>query len=183
MAEVKIDRFTGELTVPRVDLLMDIGKSINPGVDMGQIIGGFIQGMGWVTGECLVYNECGELLSHSPTTYKIPAVTDVPPIFNCELFPNDDNVDNVASSKAVGEPPLMHATCIWTAVKHALGCVSTAAANELHLPATGEEIMRCLTLAAPESKQWRKWEWLCPGCDATASSNGCEVTVVSNSSG
>jgi xanthine dehydrogenase large subunit len=147
VAEVKIDRFTGELSVPRVDMLMDIGRSINPGVDMGQIIGGFIQGMGWVTGECLVYNERGELLSHSPTTYKIPAVTDVPPVFNCELFPNDDNTDNVASSKAVGEPPLMHATCVWTAVKHALGCVSTAAASDLHLPATGEEILRCLSLA------------------------------------
>ena len=99
-AEVLIDRFTGELTVPRVDLLIDIGRSINPGVDLGQIIGGFIQGMGWVTGECLVYNERGELLSHSPTTYKIPAITDVPPIFNCELFPNDDNVENVASQQS-----------------------------------------------------------------------------------
>jgi xanthine dehydrogenase large subunit len=152
VAEVKIDRFTGELTVPRVDMLMDIGRSINPGVDMGQIIGGFVQGMGWVTGECLVYSERGELLSHSPTTYKIPAVTDIPPIFNCELFPNDDNTDNVASSKAVGEPPLMHATCIWTAVKHALGCVSSVAASELRLPATGEEILRCLTLAQPRRK-------------------------------
>ncbi len=86
-AEVKIDRFTGELTVPRVDLLMDIGRSINPGVDMGQITGGFIQGMGWVTGECLVYSERGELLSHSPTTYKIPAITDVPPIFQLPDVP------------------------------------------------------------------------------------------------
>jgi xanthine dehydrogenase large subunit len=146
-AEVKIDRFTGELTVPRVDLLMDIGRSINPGVDMGQITGGFIQGMGWVTGECLVYNERGELLSHSPTTYKIPAITDVPQVFNCELFPNDDNAENIASSKAVGEPPLMHALCVWTAVKHALGCVSAESARELRLPATGEEILRCLTLA------------------------------------
>jgi xanthine dehydrogenase large subunit len=152
-AEVKIDRFTGELTVPRVDLLIDIGRSINPGVDMGQITGGFIQGMGWVTGECLVYNERGELLSHSPTTYKIPAITDVPPIFNCELFANDDNVENVAASKAVGEPPLMHALCVWTAVKHALGCVAPAAAGELRLPATGEEILRCLTLAQQRKVQ------------------------------
>jgi len=130
-----------------VDLLIDIGRSINPGVDMGQITGGFVQGMGWVTGECLVYNERGELLSHSPTTYKIPAITDVPAIFNCELLPNDDNVENIMASKAVGEPPLMHALCVWTAVKHALGCVSAAAASELRLPATGEEILRCLTAA------------------------------------
>ncbi len=152
-AEVQIDRFTGELTVPRVDLLMDIGRSINPGVDMGQITGGFIQGMGWVTGECLVYNEQGALLSHSPTTYKIPAITDVPPIFSCELFPNDDNVENIAASKAVGEPPLMHAICVWTAVKHALGCISLEAARELRLPATGEEVLRCLTLGMQENLQ------------------------------
>jgi xanthine dehydrogenase large subunit len=151
-AEVKIDRFTGELTVPRVDVLMDIGRSINPGVDMGQITGGFIQGMGWVTGECLVYNERGELLSHSPTTYKIPAITDVPPIFNCELFPNDDNTEVVGRSKAVGEPPLMHAIAVWTAVKHALDCVSPVAAGALRLPATGEEILRCLSMA-PTQRQ------------------------------
>lgn len=152
-AEVKIDRFTGELAVPRVDLLIDIGRSINPGVDMGQITGGFIQGMGWVTGECLVYNQRGELLSHSPTTYKIPAITDVPPIFNCELFPNDDNVETVAASKAVGEPPLMHAICVWSTVKQAIASVSPAAASELRLPATGEEILRCLTLAQTRQPQ------------------------------
>jgi xanthine dehydrogenase large subunit len=152
-AEVKIDRFTGELTVPRVDLLIDIGRSINPGVDMGQITGGFIQGLGWVTGECLVYNERGELLSHSPTTYKIPAITDVPPIFNCELFPNDDNTENIRASKAVGEPPLMHAICVWTAVKHALGCVSIESARELRLPATGEEILRCLARGVQKSNR------------------------------
>ena len=173
VAEVKIDRFTGELRVPRVDMLMDIGRSINPGVDMGQIIGGFIQGMGWVTGECLVYNERGELLSHSPTTYKIPAVTDVPPVFNCELFPNDDNTDNVASSKAVGEPPLMHATCVWTAVKHALGCVSTAAASELHLPATGEEVLRC-SVAWPRSNA-RPRQYMKMACRHDRPSAACQT--------
>ncbi len=161
-AEIRIDRFTGELTVPRVDLLIDIGRSINPGVDLGQITGGFLQGQGWVTGECLVYNERGELLSHSPTTYKIPAVTDVPRIFRCELFANEDNVENIAASKAVGEPPLMHAISIWAAVKHALSYVSTDAARELRLPATGEEILRCLTIAdakaAIESATTRKAE-------------------------
>ena len=145
VAEVEIDRFTGELSVPRVDLLIDIGKSINPGVDRGQVIGGFIQGMGWVTAECLVYSERGELLSHSPTTYKIPAITDVPRMFNCEFFPNDDNVANVARSKAVGEPPLMHAICVWTAVRHALRSVAGERRTDLRLPATGEEVLRCLT--------------------------------------
>jgi len=143
-AEVRIDRFTGDLTVTRVDLLIDIGRSINPGVDRGQVIGGFVQGMGWVTGECLVYDERGRLLSDSPTTYKIPAASDVPADFRCEFFPNDDNVENVARSKAVGEPPLMHAIAVWSAVKHALATVSPAAARRLCLPATNEEILRAL---------------------------------------
>src|SRR6185503_2199439 len=85
-------------------------------------------------------DDCGELLSHSPTTYKIPAITDVPPIFNCHLFDNDDNDENIARSKAVGEPPLMLAICIWSAVKQALSQVLPG--DDLRLPATGEEILR-----------------------------------------
>ena len=145
VAEVSIDRFTGELTVPRVDLLMDIGKSINPKVDMGQITGGFIQGMGWVTAECLVYDDKGNLLSHSPTTYKIPAITDVPPEFNCAFFPNEDNLHCVRRSKAVGEPPLLLGVAAWTAVKNALSFLPSDHDPNLTLPATGEEILRCLT--------------------------------------
>ena len=156
-AEVRIDRFTGDLVVTRVDLLVDIGQSINPGVDRGQVIGGFVQGMGWVTGECLVYDEQGRLLSDSPTTYKIPAASDVPADFRCEFFPNDDNVENVARSKAVGEPPLMHAICVWSAVKHALSCVSPAAARRLCLPATGEEILRALHAAAGPADDGTGW--------------------------
>jgi xanthine dehydrogenase large subunit len=145
-AEVKIDRFTGDLTISRVDLLMDIGKSINPGVDMGQIVGGFIQGMGWATAECLVYDESGKLLSHSPTTYKIPAITDVPVDFRCELFPNDDNLHCIRRSKAVGEPPLLLGVAAWAAVKSALSFLPGNDDPELKLPATGEEILRCLTI-------------------------------------
>ena len=146
VAEVEIDRFTGALTVPRVDLLMDIGRSINPGVDYGQIIGGFMQGMGWVTAEALVYDRHGRLLSHSPTTYKIPATTDLPKEFNCNLFDNDDNVITVKRSKAVGEPPLMLAVCVWAAIKDALARYSLTSAKALTLPATGEEILRCIAL-------------------------------------
>ena len=146
VAEVLIDRFTGELSVPRVDLLIDIGKSINPGVDMGQITGGFIQGMGWATAECLIYDEAGRLLSHSPTTYKIPAITDVPFEFNCEMFPNEDNIHNIRRSKAVGEPPLLLGVCCWSAAKHALSFVTPD--NDLRLPATGEEVLRCLSRRA-----------------------------------
>ena len=157
VAEVRIDRFTGDLVVSRVDLLSDIGRSINPGVDRGQVIGGFVQGMGWVTGECLVYDERGRLLSDSPTTYKIPAASDVPADFRCAFFPNDANVANVARSKAVGEPPLMHAICVWSAVKHALSCVSPAAARRLCLPATNEEILRALCATAGPADDGGGW--------------------------
>jgi xanthine dehydrogenase large subunit len=145
-AEVLIDRFTGDLTVTRADILIDIGRSINPGIDRGQVIGGYLQGMGWVTGECLVYDERGVLLSNSPTTYKIPAASDVPVDFRCAFFPNDDNVENVGRSKAVGEPPLMHAIGVWSAVKQALASVSPEAARRLCLPATGEEILRAISV-------------------------------------
>ena len=144
-AEVVVDRFTGEMRVLRLDLLLDIGESINPGVDRGQIIGGFVQGMGWVTNECLVYNDRGELLSHSPTTYKIPAVTDVPDAFNLRLFPNSSNTQNICRSKAVGEPPLMLALSVWAAAKNALSSVKPGRAVDLRIPATGEEILRVIT--------------------------------------
>jgi xanthine dehydrogenase large subunit len=156
VCEVEIDRFTGELTIPRANLLIDIGRSINPGIDRGQVIGGFIQGLGWVTAEALTYNAAGELLSHSPTTYKIPAITDVPRDFRVTMFDNSDNVQNIRRSKAVGEPPLMLAIAAWAAVKNALSYVSADAAAALNLPATGEEILRCLTAereATPQSSQ------------------------------
>ena len=145
VAEVVVDRFTGQMRVPRVDLLIDIGESINPGVDRGQIIGGFIQGMGWATTEALVYGPRGELLSYSPTTYKIPAITDVPPEFRLATFENHDNVQNVRSSKAVGEPPLMLGISVWAAVKNALSYLQPGQIADLRLPATGEEVLRSLT--------------------------------------
>jgi xanthine dehydrogenase large subunit len=143
-SEVLIDRFTGTLKVLRSDVLMDIGKPINPGVDRGQLVGGFIQGMGWVTTEDLRYTQTGELLTHSPTTYKIPNVHDVPEIFNVDWIEHDNPV-NVAGSKAVGEPPLLMAISVWCAVKHALTFVSNGEVPALRLPATGEEILTRLT--------------------------------------
>src|SRR5207247_1354358 len=106
-SEVVIDRFTGELKIARTDLLMDAGESINPGIDRGQIVGGFIQGVGWVTTEELVYAANGELLSHSPTTYKIPNISDRPAIFNVRFLDNPRNDVSLYRSKAVGEPPLL----------------------------------------------------------------------------
>jgi xanthine dehydrogenase large subunit len=143
-AEVLIDRFTGELKVLRTDVLMDIGRSINPGVDRGQLVGAFIQGLGWVTTEELRYTDKGELLSHSPTTYKIPNINDLPPQFSMEWIDHDNPV-NVAGSKAVGEPPLLMAISVWCAVKHALGFVSNGDIAKLRLPATNEEILMRLT--------------------------------------
>ncbi len=145
VSEVAIDRLTGDLRVERVDLIIDIGRLINPGIDRGQVIGGFVQGMGWVTTECLVYSERGELLSFSPTTYKIPNITDIPRVFNVTFEPND-NPAAVAGSKAVGEPPFLLGISVWAAVKNAL--LSAAPEGEipwLPLPATNEAILMALT--------------------------------------
>jgi xanthine dehydrogenase large subunit len=143
-SEVLIDRFTGDLKVLRSDVLMDIGRPINPGVDRGQLVGGFIQGMGWVTTEELRYDEKGVLLAHSPTTYKIPNINDLPESFSMNWIEHDNTV-NLKGSKAVGEPPLLMAVSIWCAVKHALGFVSNGEIAKLKLPATGEEILSRLT--------------------------------------
>jgi xanthine dehydrogenase large subunit len=143
-SEISIDRFTGELSVTRVDLLMDLGQSINPGIDRGQIVGGFVQGMGWCTTEELVYGPRGELLSHSPTTYKIPNISDVPTAFNVQFLDNPNNDVSLYRSKAVGEPPLLLGISVWLAVKDALRNLATAAGQSpplLRLPATGEQIL------------------------------------------
>jgi xanthine dehydrogenase large subunit len=145
VAEVTLDRFTGELVVDRVDLLMDVGRMINPGIDRGQVIGGFIQGMGWCTTEELVYDGDGRLLSTSPTTYKIPAISDTPRVFNVDFIANPKHAVNVRLSKAVGEPPLMLGIAPWLAVRHALSFAGGVATHGLRLPATPEEILMRLT--------------------------------------
>jgi xanthine dehydrogenase large subunit len=141
-AEVLIDRLTGELRVCRVDVLIDAGRRINPAIDYGQVTGGFVQGMGWVTNEELKYSGRGELLSHSPTTYKIPNIADLPEVFNINFFDGSDCAEgNFYHSKAVGEPPLPLAISVWTAVKNALSYASPEAAATLTLPATAETIL------------------------------------------
>jgi xanthine dehydrogenase large subunit len=145
VSEVEIDRFTGMMRTLRSDLLMDIGKSINPGIDRGQITGAFVQGMGWLTTEELRYAPDGELLSHSPTTYKIPNIQDLPATFNVGWIDNDTNTVNIRGSKAVGEPPLLLSISVWCAVKNALAYESAGAIPQLRAPATGEEILRLLT--------------------------------------
>ena len=152
VAEVTIDRFTGEMTVDRVDMLMDIGESINPGIDRGQVVGGFIQGMGWCTDEELVYDDEGRLLSTGPTTYKIPDITDIPSAFNVDFIENAKHRINVRQSKAVGEPPLMLGIAPWLAAKHAMSFISGKEIANLRLPATSEENLMCITrLQNPEN--------------------------------
>jgi xanthine dehydrogenase large subunit len=144
-SEVLIDRLTGEMSVTRVDLTMDVGQSINPGIDRGQIVGGFVQGMGWVTTEQLVYSEKGALLSCSPTTYKIPAITDVPEHFTVRFLDNPHNDVSLYRSKAVGEPPLLLGISVWLAAKNAIAYSGDTHPGALSLPATGERLLMALS--------------------------------------
>lgn len=156
VSEVEVNRLTGEIKVRRVDILMDLGRPINEGLDLGQVTGAFIQGMGWVTTENLVYDKEGFLLSHSPSTYKIPSVQDTPRIFKVKLSHNHDNVVNIRGTKAVGEPPLLLSLSVWTAVKDCIRYVSEKDAitrrfnleHVMPIPATAEETLRHLDPAS-----------------------------------
>jgi xanthine dehydrogenase large subunit len=150
VSEVAIDTLTGETRVLRADLLADVGRSINPGVDLGQIEGGFIQGMGWLTSEELWWRADGRLMTHAPSTYKIPAVADVPPVFNVRLFDNINVEDNVYGSKAVGEPPLMLALSVFFAIRDAVAaCGPSGIRPELDAPATPEAVLRAIKSVLP----------------------------------
>jgi xanthine dehydrogenase large subunit len=139
--EVEIDTFTGELKVLRTDILMDLGRSLNPGIDRGQVTGAYVQAMGWVTSEKLFHNKDGKLLSHSPTTYKIPNVQDTPRIFNVDFIENHENHQAVHRSKAVGEPPFLLGISAWTAIKDALKAKTKTAIPNIISPATPEVIL------------------------------------------
>ena len=142
-SEVIIDTLTGEMKVTRVDILHDVGKSLNPAIDIGQIEGGFVQGMGWLTTEELFYDQQGRLRTHAPSTYKIPCASDVPQDFRVALFESKGNkADTIYRSKAVGEPPLMLAISVWCAVQNAVASVKPGVAPQLNAPATPEEILR-----------------------------------------
>ena len=116
-----IDCLTGENRILRTDILHDAGRSLNPAIDKGQIEGGYVQGAGWLTTEELVWDEAGQLRTHAPSTYKIPACGDRPAVFNVALFDDGGNrEDTIHRSKAVGEPPLMLAISVLMALSHAL---------------------------------------------------------------
>ena len=147
-SEVVVDARTGEYRVARVDILHDVGDSLNPAIDIGQIEGGFIQGMGWLTTEDLRWDETGRLISNSPANYKIPTAFDTPAVFNVDLYDEPNREDTIYRSKAVGEPPLMLGLSVWCALRDACASVADYAVNPpLNAPATSEEVFRCLTAA------------------------------------
>ncbi|MCA3556509.1 xanthine dehydrogenase molybdopterin binding subunit [Aestuariivirga sp.] len=144
-SEVTIDTLTGELKVERVDILHDAGRSLNPGLDIGQVEGGFVQGMGWLTTEELVFDDQGRLRTHAPSTYKIPCASDVPADFRVKLFESPGNrEDTIHRSKAVGEPPLMLGISVWTAIFDAVASLKPGAVPRLDAPATPEAILRAV---------------------------------------
>jgi xanthine dehydrogenase large subunit len=139
VAEVLVDRLTGEHRVLRADMVQDCGRSLNPAIDRGQIEGAFIQGMGWLTCEELWWDAAGRLRTLGPSTYKIPGSRDVPPVFNVRMLEGAPaRADTIFRSKAVGEPPLMLATAVWNALRDATG------AARLDLPATPERVLSAL---------------------------------------
>ena len=146
MAAVAIDTLTGESRVLRADLVQDCGASLNPAIDRGQIEGAFVQGQGWLTCEELWWDGQGRLRTVGPSTYKIPGSRDVPPVFNVTLLDNAPSREaTIFRSKAVGEPPLLLATAVWTALKDAIAAVGDhGTAVRLDAPATPERVLAAI---------------------------------------
>ncbi|MFZ5494781.1 MAG: xanthine dehydrogenase molybdopterin binding subunit [Verrucomicrobiota bacterium] len=166
VAEVEVDGYTGMHRVRRVDIVHDVGDSLNPGVDRGQIEGGFVQGMGWLTSEELKWDPKGRLLTHSASTYQIPAISDAPPEFNVTLFPRAAQDNTIHGSKAVGEPPLMLAFSVREAIRDAVAAFGPPGGEvRLASPATGEAIFTAIQERAKLSGGMR-------GCRAPAAATG-----------
>ena len=160
VSEVIIDTLTGEWKLLRTDLLYDAGHSLNPAIDQGQVEGGFIQGMGWLTTEELWWNQDGKLMTHAPSTYKIPAISDCPDDFRVSLFHNQNIQDSIHRSKAVGEPPLLLAFSVFFAIRDAIASVGGYQYHPpLQAPATGESILRSVhAVKAMQASQEQKNE-------------------------
>ncbi|HJS32765.1 MAG TPA: molybdopterin cofactor-binding domain-containing protein, partial [Alphaproteobacteria bacterium] len=143
VSEAAIDTLTGENRILRVDILHDVGKSLNPAIDLGQVEGGFVQGAGWLTMEELAWDDRGRLATHAASTYKIPACSDRPLDMRMKLFERGENVEEtIFRSKAVGEPPLMLAISAFLALSDALASVGDHAIYpSLDAPATPERIL------------------------------------------
>ncbi|MEQ6250055.1 xanthine dehydrogenase molybdopterin binding subunit [Sulfitobacter sp. HNIBRBA3233] len=143
VTEVVIDTLTGENRILRTDILHDAGQSLNPAIDIGQIEGGYVQGAGWLTTEELVWDDRGALKTHAPSTYKIPACSDRPRIFNVALWDQPNPARTIYRSKAVGEPPLMLGLSAWAALNDAVQSCGEGFAD-LHAPATAEEVLTAI---------------------------------------
>jgi xanthine dehydrogenase large subunit len=144
VSEVIVDTLTGEYRLLRADILHDCGDSLNPAIDLGQVEGGFIQGVGWLTSEELCWNDAGELTTHAPSTYKIPTCSDLPPDFRVSLLQNARNVeDTIYRSKAVGEPPLMLGLSAFYAIRDAIATGDNPM-PDLQAPATPEAILNAI---------------------------------------
>ena len=152
VAEVEVDGYTGMSRVRRVDVVHDVGNSLNPGIDRGQIEGGFVQGMGWLTSEELKWDPKGRLLTHSASTYQIPAISDAPMEFNVTLLSHAAQPNTIHGSKAVGEPPLMLAFAVREALRDAVGSFGSPGGQvPLASPATGEAVWAAIQGRAASS--------------------------------
>ena len=141
-----VDTLTGEHRMTAVDIIHDVGRSLNPAIDMGQTEGAFIQGAGWLTSEELWWDKQGRIGTHAPSTYKIPACSDLPSHFNVEIYERGDNLEEaIYRSKAVGEPPIMLPMSVLHAIKDAVSSVSGYKYSaDLHAPATPEAVLRAI---------------------------------------
>jgi xanthine dehydrogenase large subunit len=145
VSEVIVDTLTGEWKLLRADALYDAGQSLNPAIDIGQVEGAFIQGMGWLTTEELCWNPEGKLTTHAPSTYKIPSVSDCPEDFRVSLYKNRNVQDSIHRSKAVGEPPLLLPFSVFFAIRDAVASVGEYQFNPpLNSPATAESILTAI---------------------------------------
>lgn len=140
-SEVIIDTMTGEMKLTRADILHDCGRSLNPAIDIGQIEGGFVQGLGWLTTEELVYDAEGRLRTHAPSTYKIPVASDIPADLRVSLWQEPNREDAIHRSKAVGEPPVMLAISVFSAIADAVHALAPGKPVNLRAPATPEAIL------------------------------------------
>ncbi len=143
VTEVTVDTLTGEYRIDRADILHDVGKSLNPAIDIGQIEGGYVQGAGWLTTEELVWDEKGALKTHAPSTYKIPACSDRPRVFNVDLWPGENREETIYRSKAVGEPPLMLGISALMALSDAVAACGPGY-PALDAPATPERVLAAI---------------------------------------
>ncbi|MFT5562822.1 MAG: xanthine dehydrogenase large subunit [Candidatus Azotimanducaceae bacterium] len=157
VSEVVVDTLTGEYRVTQVDILQDVGDAINPAIDIGQIEGGFVQGMGWLTTEEILWDDTGRLISNSPANYKIPTAYDVPDAFNVRLYNRANHKPTIYRSKAVGEPPLMLAISVWCALRDACASVADYRFNPLvNSPATPEQVYYAIQSAKHFIKDAKK---------------------------